>query len=163
MSQNKLSVSGEMNTLQSKVFYFGFLILVVIFANVFTDGYTFEPYYALYEDNTNSYFFQSLNDSTLFTNDAPTLLFKESIANIKGNFVIASCYSAVMKIFSMPIAIKVLRIALCYLAMIAIYKTSARLYSRDFAMLCVGLFIIYFLSMNSFFGAGGRTFGATVF
>ncbi|MFH2145757.1 MAG: hypothetical protein ABII75_07000 [Candidatus Omnitrophota bacterium] len=65
--------------------------------------------------------------------------------------------------FSFPLAVQILSISLSILSTIVIYKVGVYLYSRNFAYLTSGLFLVYFLSMDTFYGGQNRGFGAFIF
>ena len=61
------------------------------------------------------------------------------------------------------IAIKIISIIICVLSVILIYKIGVYLYSKSQACLPAGLFLFYFLSMDTFYGGQDRCFGALIF
>lgn len=148
---------------KDKIIFFLIVILLIIYAYSFSVSYTFDFVYSLYSDNANLYFLQSLSDDSVFHNDLLSMTFKESFSHSSIGFVIARIYAVLSKFLPFAIATKILSQLLCFFTVMLIYKIGVALYSKRFALLSAGLFLVYFLTMDSFYGYGGRCFGITLF
>lgn len=139
------------------------LVITVCYANFFTNSFTFEPVYALYPDSVNLYFLQSLDDDTIFRRDPLSMNFKDSFNISSREFPFIGIYYILMRLFPLPMVTKVLSIVLCIAATIIIYKIGSHLNSQNYAFLLSSLFLVYFLSMDSFYGGQSRCFGIFIF
>lgn len=147
------------------VLYFVLLIILACYASFFTRSFTFEPKYALYSDSVYLYPMQHLLDPTLFVNDVPVIelcKFFNTMAQIR-EYTHFKVYQFLTLFSPYTLAIKIYCIILCILSTIFIFGIGLKFYNKDCAYLLSTLFIIYFLSMNTFFGIHDRSFGAFLF
>jgi len=157
-----------MMTRKLKFMYLFMLIIISCYANFFTDSFRFEPVYSLNILNSDAvqlFPIYNIYDSTLFKND----LFIKNIRNqlnvitkIK-LFINDGKYLILMHFFPFPLAIKIVSIILCTFSVFLIYRIGVYLYSKDCAIVLSGLFLFYFLSMDTFYGGQDRGFGALIF
>lgn len=152
-----------MITIKKNSIYLVLLIAVICYANFFTNSFTLEPYYALYPDSTHLYFLQQLHDSTIFSNDLSAVGIINGFKFLNMRPFIMPVYSIVLNFFSLPEAIKIISIILCIGSTILIFRIGINLYDRDFALILSSLFLVYFLSMDTFYAGQSRCFGAAIF
>ena len=148
---------------KNKFIYFMLLIIIVCYANCFNSSVMFDPQFSFKRDTANMYCIHGMYDSSLFSNDPVVKNFRKSISILCPDLLYFGIYSIMMHVFSLPIAIKILPIILCIFATILIYRIGIYLYSQEQAFLLSGVFLIYFLSMDSFYGGQQRSFGALIF
>lgn len=144
-----------------KIIYLFLLVAIVCYANFVTKSFTFEPFYSLYSDSAALYPLQSLVDSSLFRSDLLSIALKDSFPHLNRENAFLGLYYILLHFFSLPTAVKLLSIILCVFAALLIYKIAVHLQSNAF--LLSGLFLVYFLSMDSFFGGQQRCFGIFIF
>lgn len=156
------SLINYMKFKKNQLIYLILLILITCYANFFTNSFTFEPIYSLYPDTTELYSSQLFYDPTLFRCDPNLIEIKRNFNAIR-NFVYIGVYYFFMHLFPFPLAVKIISIILCILSTILIYRIGCLLYSETYAPILSVLFLVYFLSMDSFYGGHDRCFGALVF
>jgi len=150
---------------KTEIFYLILLIAVVGYANFCTDSFTFEPVYFQYPDAGEQYVYHNLFDSTLLADDPFTILILEHINNITLTrvFIRLKIYLFLMLFFPLSFVLKLASMILCVFSVILIFKTVRYLYSKSFSYVTSGVFLIYFLSMDTFYGGQDRSFGAFIF
>ncbi len=139
------------------------LLVIICYAQFFTKSFTFEPFYSLYPDVSEAYFLHSINDPTLLTRDIFSVGFNKSLNHFNWDFFFAGIYKLLLNFFSLPVAMKIVSISLCMITTILVYRISAKLYTAEFAFFPSGLFLIYFLSKDTFFGGATRNVGIFLF
>jgi len=132
---------------------------VISFAQFFNNSFTFEPLYSFYPDASNLYFLHNFKDPTLFTRDLFTKNYRQSFNFFNNEFIYVKIYSFLLQIFPLSLAVKIVSLVLCIITTLLIYKIGIKLYSSNFSLFFSGLFLVYFLSMDSFFGGQMRNFG----
>ncbi len=144
-----------------------FLLILACYANFvgnfnMSRSFMFDPVYSLYSDAVNFYFLHGIHDTTLLKSD---LL----VGSIKSNWHIIECgnlFLAVqlflMNFFSLAIVIKIVSILLCFVFSILIYRIGNHLYSNIQAIFLMWMLLVYFLTMDSFYGGQGRGFGVCI-
>lgn len=141
-----------------------FLFILVCYANFVGSSKTnkpfmFDPVYSLYSDAVNFYFLHGIHDATLLKSDLLT-------GSIKSNWHILECanlLSAIhlflMNFFSLAIVTKIVSILQCFVFGILAYKIGDFFYSKMQTIFLMLISLIYFLTMDSFYGGQGRGFG----
>lgn len=120
----------------------------------------------MYRDAVNLYPFQNLNDANLFKNDLFAMNARAPLNFAKMPYftiINSAIYSILTNIFSLSVAIKIVSIILCLSAVTLIYKINNFSCDKNFEFLFPGLFLVYFLSMDSFYGGQARCFGILLF
>lgn len=138
-------------------------ILIICYANFVTRPFSFEPFYSLYPDVSESYPLHVLNDHSALKRDVFSVSFNKTKDSINSDYLITKIYSFFLLFFSLPMALKVISILLSIMTTILVYRISAKLFSSDFAFFPAGLFLTYFLSKDILYGGGARNFGIFLF
>jgi len=144
------------------IIYFLSAIILVIYANCTTNPFTFDLTYSKYPDSISLYFLHSLNDASLLQNDPLSGFYQNSFNILSREFPFLLIYSALLKAFPLVLAVKILSIVLCLLTIVMVYRIGACLYSRNYAVVVSGIFLVYFLSMDTFYGGLPRCFGPLI-
>lgn len=150
---------------KAKFIYLIILIMLSFYSNFFSNSFRFEPVYSLYSDTIELYTNQYWFDTGLFKKDLVLMNFVHHanfVTKIK-EFFHNGIFLLLMHFFSYPLVIKIVSIVLCVFSTLLIYKIGVYLYSKDCAFILSGLFIFYFLSMDTFYGGQDRGFGAFIF
>jgi len=147
--------------IKRKFIYLIILVAVLIYANCFTRSFKFNLIYSPYNDAGELYSIQNIFDNTLFRND-PILTALKNRANIISKtreYAHNAIYYLLLYFFSFPLAIKIVSLIFAVLSTILIYRIGVYLYSESHAYLLSGIFIFYFLSMDTFYGGQDKCFG----
>ncbi|MBF0331222.1 MAG: hypothetical protein HQL17_04735 [Candidatus Omnitrophica bacterium] len=142
-----------------KTLWIVILFAVVIYAQCVCRGFDFQPFYSVYTDATNMYVFYHGADPSYFVKDLITIGHEKKIAWMMPSASLLVVYSFLLKFLMLPTAIKVVSFFLCVSSVVFIYWLARALFSFSYAFFFSGLFLMYFLSMDSFFGGMGRGFG----
>lgn len=149
--------------IKSTHIYLVLLVLLAGYSNFVTNSFTFEPVYSLYPDSAGLYFLHGIVDSSLLHSD---LFFKKF--NLSPNAVIISLFhSGIGRILGdflpLILVLKLISILSCVVSTIIIYRIAKNLYSNNYAIFFAWLFLMYFLSMDNFYGGQSRNFGILIF
>lgn len=148
---------------KEKIGYFGCLIGVIFYANFVTNSFTFEPAYSLYPDSVSLYYLlYSFLDPNALCGDLLAIQIKKAFFFLPflPFFII---YRILTTMFSFVVTVKILSISICILTVTLVYKIGEFLFGKEYAYFFSGLFLIYFLSMDSFYGGQMRSFGILIF
>lgn len=143
--------------------WFLLFFFVACYAQFVNRSFMFDPYYSLYGDASNIYFFHNLHDPTLLTKDPLTHQFLAKFGILNSGMGFFYVYKLLLNIFSLSIAIKFVSILLCLASTLVVYRWVLTTCSASYAIFLSGIFLIYFLSMDSFFSGIGRGFGAFLY
>jgi len=151
--------------IKRKFIYLAILVAVLLYANCFTTSFKFSLIYSPYNDAGELYSVQSIFDGSLFKNDPMLAVIKGHMNTLSKIRELAhnALYYFLMHFFSFPLAIKIVSLIFSILTTLLIYRIGVCLKSKDYAYLLSGLFIFYFLSMDTFYSGQDRCFGIFIF
>ncbi len=142
---------------------FMFFAGLIFYANVVTDSLTLDLRFSLYPDSVNTYFMHRFADEGLFATDVLAQRFNDSALVATRGFSFFAVYHWILPVVPLSVAVKLLSAVLFLFSAALVYAFGRQFFPRDQALILAGLFVIYFLSMDTFFGGSGRSFAAPFF
>ncbi|NTV28944.1 MAG: hypothetical protein HGA80_02565 [Candidatus Omnitrophica bacterium] len=146
--------------MKNKILWILALVFIAAYVQFVNRAGAFDPYYSLYVDSVNSYPFQIFVDPELFRKDPLAQNMLKHFASPDSGMAFVYIYHFLLHFVCLPIALKIVGIVLSMLSAIIVFRWALRYFPFEHSVFLSGCFLMYFFSMDSFFGGMGRSFGA---
>lgn len=139
-------------------------IFIIFYAQFFTDERVFDFKYAIYSDMWPNYIWHRLGDSSLFLNDSlANYFYNEATFNFMSReFFMAGLFFVLTKVFPLTLSLQIKGMFLCLVSTIMFFKIVKQWYGRSTEYSRAIFFLVYTLSMDTFYGGYERAWGFLV-
>ena len=148
---------------EKNIFWLLMVLFVASFVQFVNTSFTFDPVYSLYTDSANTYPFQYFIDHSLFSKDLIGHKLLEYYSRLDSGMWFSCVYRVLLEFLPLQVALKVVAIFLCLMSTIVVHRWATGVFQAGYAIFFSGIFLMYFLSMDTFFGGVGRGFGAFLY